>query len=90
MRDWLSTFGGVHLYHNGLRVNPYGNPGNDWLDMNLRRVQSPEERPGTNTSIGRVAVESNTELLIQKTDRSGFIESDAFHDIRNFAKDAME
>ena len=54
VREWLSEFGGVHVYHNGPRVMPYGNPGNDWLEMNLRRVRSPEERPGTNTSIGRI------------------------------------
>jgi hypothetical protein len=56
VREWLEAFGGVHLYENDLRVMPYGNPGNDWLDMNLRRAQSPEERPSTNTAIGRVAV----------------------------------
>jgi hypothetical protein len=38
VKTWLQTFGGVHLYQNGLRVNPYGNPGNDWLEMNLLRA----------------------------------------------------
>ena len=90
VRTWLQEFGGVHLYHNGLRVIPYGNPGNDWLDMNLRRVQSPEERPGTNTAIGRVKVFDIEELLIQKTDRSGFIEADAFLEMKSFAQDTME
>ena len=56
LRDWLGEVGGVHLYHRGLRVFPYGDPGQDWLDMNLRRAASPEERPSTNTSIGRVVV----------------------------------
>ena len=56
VRNWLSEFGGVHLYYNGLRVSPYGSPGDDWLEMNLRRVQSPEERPSTNTAIGRIEV----------------------------------
>ena len=44
IQEWLAEVGGVHLYENGLRVNPYGNPGNDWLDMNLARTRSPEER----------------------------------------------
>lgn len=90
VRQWLSTFGGVHLYENGLRVSPYGNPGNDWLDMNLSRVRSPEERPGTNTSIGRISVTDNSGMLLQKTDRSGFIESDSFIELRTFAQDALE
>ena len=90
VRTWLTEFGGVHLYCNGLRVAPYGGPGDDWLGMNLRRVRSPEERPGTNTSIGRLDVNDPQQRLVQKTDRSGFIESGAFDDLRAFAQDAME
>lgn len=90
VQGWLGEFGGVHFYYNGLRVSPYGNPGDDWLEMNLRRVRSPEERPGTNTSIGRVDVTDRRGRLIQKTDRSGFIEDESFIELRLFAQDAME
>lgn len=90
VKAWLREFGGVHLYENGLRVNPYGNQGNDWLDMNLSRVRSPEERPGTNTSIGVVRIRDSKGLLSQKTDRSGFIENDVFHEIKRFCQDALE
>ncbi len=90
VKEWLQNFGGVHIYQNGLRVTPYGDPGNDWLDMNLRRVRSPEERPSTNNSIGRVAFDDTESLLVQKTDRSGFIESDAFLEIREFGQIVMD
>ena len=90
VKEWLGAFGGVHLYHNGLRVSPYGNPGHDWLDMNLLRARSPEERPSTNTSIGKVEVEDRKAILVQKTDRSGFIETEAFADLRRFAMDSLE
>lgn len=90
VKAWLKEFGGVHLYQNRLRVSPYGNQGNDWLDMNLRRVRSPEERPSTNNSIGRVAVHDTSALLVQKTDRSGFIETEAFSELRLFAQDALD
>jgi hypothetical protein len=90
IRDWLGSFGGVHLYENKLRVSPYGNPGNDWLDMNLRRARSPEEKPSTNNSIGRVRVADSRSLLVQKTDRSGFIETTEFLELRQFAMDALD
>ncbi len=90
VRDWLGEFGGVHLYQNGLRVSPYGNPGNDWLDMNLLRARNPEERPSTNTTIGRVSILDPNSELIQKTDRAGFIETEKFVELRAFARDAME
>lgn len=89
VQEWLKEFGGVHLYENGLRVNPYGNPGNDWLDMNYSRARGPEERPSTNTSIGIVRIKDSKGLLSQKTDRSGFIENDDFHEIRTFCQDAL-
>ena len=90
IRAWLKEFGGVHIYFNGLRISPYGGPDDDWLGMNLRRARSPEERPSTNTSIGRVLINDEDSRLVEKTDRSGFIENVAFHDLRSFAQDSME
>jgi signal transduction histidine kinase len=90
VRNWLKQFGGVHLYQNGLRVSPYGNPGNDWLEMNLRRSRSPEERPSTNTAIGKVSIDHTDVLLVQKTDRSGFIETEVFTELKRFASDALD
>lgn len=89
LREWLKLVGGVHLYHRGLRVYPYGDRGHDWLDMNLLRVASPEERPSTNNSIGRVTVLDEGAVLEQKTDRTGFIESESFHDLRTLLQDIL-
>ncbi len=90
VQAWLREVGGVHLYDRGLRVHPYGDRGHDWLDINLARARSPELRPSTNNSLGRITVQDNNELLIQKTDRSGFIENEAFADLKNFATDSLE
>jgi signal transduction histidine kinase len=89
IRNWLSTVGGVHLYHRGLRVKPYGDPGNDWLEINLSRARAADERPSTSTVIGRVIVDDPDDILIQKTDRLGFIESEEFSELRQFAIDAL-
>ncbi len=90
VRKWLSAVGGVHLYHRGLRVRPYGDSGHDWLEMNLRRARSPEERPSTNTSLGKLVVADSEDILVQKTDRIGFIEDEAFTELRRFATDALD
>ena len=58
--------------------------------MNLRRAQDPELRPSTNTAVGRVTVIDEGGTLLQKADRTGFIEDDAFHDLRRFSIDALE
>ncbi|MFJ1815575.1 ATP-binding protein [Streptomyces sp. NPDC088139] len=90
LRPWLRVVGGVHLFHRGLRVHPYGDEGFDWLSLNLLRARSPELRPSTNTSIGRVSVEDPDALLIPKTDRMGFQENAAFIELRNFARSATD
>jgi len=89
IRNWLNEFGGVHLYYNGLRVAPYGDKGDDWLSLNLMRARSPELRPSTNTSVGRINITDNDRLLTQKTDRSGFIINEAFQELQVFATDAL-
>ena len=89
VREWLNEFGGVHLYYNGLRVSPYGDSGNDWLEINLMRARSPEVRPSTNNSMGRMVVSDDSGDLVQKTDRSGFIVNDAFIELKDFAVDAL-
>jgi signal transduction histidine kinase len=90
VRNWLSEVGGVHLYHRGLRVKPYGDRADDWLNINLARARNPEVRPSTSTVIGRVIAIDPDDLLIQKTDRLGFIENEAFLELRRFAVDVLE
>jgi signal transduction histidine kinase len=90
VRAWIKEVGGVHLFQRGLRVHPYGDEGQDWLELNLRRVRSPEGRPGTNTSVGRVVVDDDRGMLVPKTDRSGFVENTAFLEVKRFCSDVLE
>jgi signal transduction histidine kinase len=89
LKAWLAQFGGVRLYHRGVRVMPYGEQKNDWLDMNLRRSQHQELRPSTNNSSGCIRLEDPSGVFQQKTDRMGFMEGDAFDALRTFADNAL-
>lgn len=89
LREWLGVVGGVHLYHRKMRVRPFGEPGYDWLAMDVKRAGSPEERPSTNNSVGQIKVTDLNELLTQKTDRAGFIENEAFRELKQFAIDSL-
>jgi signal transduction histidine kinase len=90
VKRWLEQFGGVRLYHRGVRVLPYGDPKNDWLDMNLRRSQHQELRPSTNNSLGCVRIEDPSGVFQQKTDRLGFVESHALDELRRFTDEALD
>ncbi|WP_162931258.1 sensor histidine kinase [Streptomyces sporangiiformans] len=87
---WLDEVGGVHFYQRGLRVHPYGDRGYDWLDMNVLQKRNPEERPGTNNSVGRVMVVADNGQLVPKTDRSGFVENFAFVELKEFVRASLE
>lgn len=89
LKDWLKLFGGVRLYHRGVRVMPYGEQKNDWLDMNLRRSQHQELRPSTNNSSGCIRIEDPFGVFQQKTDRMGFMEGDAIDALRTFADNVL-
>ncbi|MFJ2724491.1 ATP-binding protein [Streptomyces collinus] len=90
LRPWLKVVGGVHFFHRGLRVHPYGDPGFDWLELNLLRSRSPEFRPSSNNSVGRVSVDDLADKLVPKTDRMGFQDNLEFIDLREFARRATD
>jgi signal transduction histidine kinase len=90
IRRWLAAVGGVHLYHRGLRVAPYGDKGDDWLKINLSRSRNPQVRPSTSTVIGRVSAEDANSQLLQKTDRLGFLENETFLNLQQFAMNTLE
>ena len=89
-RSELDAMAGVSLYRDGLRVLPYGEPGNDWLFLDQERIQAPAERIGNNQVIGLVEVDQSTNLRLRdKTNREGLIENDAFLDLRTLVRAAM-
>lgn len=88
LRAWLKDFGGIHIFQNGMRVGPYGDPNDDWTGMNALRASSPELSPTTRTSIGYLSFE-NQPAMVQKTDRSGFIESATFGALREFVRSTL-
>jgi signal transduction histidine kinase len=89
-RKELDALAGVSLYRDGLRVLPYGEPGNDWLFLDQERIQAPSERVGNNQVIGLVEVDQSSNLRLRdKTNREGLIENDSFLDMRVLARAAI-
>ncbi len=52
----LNALSGISVYRDDFRVSPYGNKGNDWLRLDLRRVQSPTLRVSNNQIVGRISI----------------------------------
>lgn len=85
IRSLLKEFGGVHVFLDGVRVAPYGDPTDDWTGMAGMRASNPEYMPQPRTAMGYVTLEDQP-YLKQKTDRSGFLESPATDALRAFVR----
>jgi C4-dicarboxylate-specific signal transduction histidine kinase len=83
VRKDLDAFAGINIYRDGFRVLPYGEPNNDWLRLDLRRVQNPTLRISNNQIFGYVQItaDGNPELQDQ-SNREGLRENQAYFDLR--------
>ncbi len=52
----LIDFGSIFLFLNGFRVAPYGERGNDWLGLDIRKTQGITRYLSTRDIVGRVEV----------------------------------
>jgi len=83
-KKYLKTNGGVKVFRDKLRVYDYGEPENDWLGLDYRRFQQPSKRISNNNLLGSVSLSrKDSSDLIEKTNREGFVENDAYQALRN-------
>lgn len=90
VRRDLDQAAGINIYRDGFRVLSYGEPTNDWLRLDLRRVQNPTLRLSNNQIVGYVLIgaDSNPRLRDQ-SNREGLTEGPALHDLRELAVSAL-
>ena len=83
LENYLDENGGVRVYRDGIRVYNYGERGDDWLGLDLRRVNIPTRRISRNIILGEVhlSLQQSTNL-VEKTNREGFVENDACERLR--------
>jgi signal transduction histidine kinase len=73
VKDLVNNWtGGLMVYRDGFRVNPYGGKGDDWLDLNTQAFKSSGYLLNTDQILGRVSIsrEANPRLVDQ-TNREG-------------------
>jgi signal transduction histidine kinase len=82
VRRDLDRAAGINIYRDGFRVLPYGEPRNDWLRLDLRRVQNPTLRLSNNQIVGYVLISADDNpLLHDQSNREGLIEGSALEDL---------
>ncbi|QOR76331.1 MAG: ATP-binding protein [Thermoflavifilum sp.] len=79
LKEYLKINGGIRIYRDGVRVYDYGEPENDWLELDIRRVNVPAKRISNNLILAAIELDRmHSTDLIEKTNREGFIENNAY------------
>lgn len=87
VRRDLDSGAGINVYRDRFRVLSYGEPGNDWLRLDSRRVQNPTLRLSNNQVVGYVLISADDNLLLRdQSNREGLIEGPAVDDLRELVK----
>lgn len=74
----LKEHSGIKVFKNDLRIYDYGSPSNDWLGLDLERIQN-KMWFSNNNSIGYIFLDAETSSsLTEKTNREGFVENEAY------------
>lgn len=83
IRGVLDKAAGVNVYRDGFRTLPYGEPGNDWLQLDSRRVNNPTLRLSNNQIVGFIHISADTNPdLRDQSNREGIMAGQALDDLR--------
>ncbi|WP_319542720.1 ATP-binding protein [uncultured Pseudodesulfovibrio sp.] len=74
-------FGSIFLFVNGFRVSPYGDPGDDWLQIDQRKAQGTKRYLGTRDTLGRIELTGDQWQIISS--REGIVKDEAFAQLTN-------
>ena len=89
--DFLSINGGVRVYRDDMRIYNYGEPGDDWLNLDKTRINQPSQRIGNKNILAAVHISrADSRDLREKTNREGFIEDSAYFVFQESVQRAIE
>jgi len=73
-------YGSIFLYKNGFRIHPYGDEGDDWLGLEIRKGQGYARNLGTREVMGRIEVNGYQPNLREVSSRDAGLEKTTEYD----------
>lgn len=84
-------FGSIFLFLNGFRISPYGNSGDDWLGLDLRKGQGTARNLGSREVVGRIEITGSEDKFKPISSREGLKKTEAFIQLQNdFAREVIQ
>lgn len=77
VKDFLASNAGIKIFRDNMRVFNYGEPYDDWLGLDYRKIQRAGDHFAKGQTIGAINLNLNNTYnqLVEKTNREGFIEN---------------
>lgn len=76
------NFGSVFLFLNGFRIAPYGDRGDDWLGLDLRKTQGIQRYLSSRDIVGRIEISGSEEKFKPISSREGLKKTPAVNQLR--------
>jgi len=76
-------FGSIFLFSNGFRVAPYGDRGDDWLGLDVRKTQGTTRYLSSRDIIGRIEVSDGKDAFQPVSSREGLKNTSSFLELKN-------
>lgn len=83
IRELIRANSGVALYRDGFRVQPFGEPGFDWLGFDQRRINNPTLRLSNRQVAGFVYISADENPGLQdRSHREGLIDTPEYEELK--------
>ena len=90
IQAYLDQQGGMRVYRDGIRVYNYGEAGDDWLGLDIRRVNRPTLHVSQNIVVGAIDLSlAASGGLKEKTNREGFVENENYENLKRVILGAL-
>jgi signal transduction histidine kinase len=76
-------YGSIYLFLNGFRIPPYGEEGDDWLNLEQRRAQGYARFLSSRDIVGRVEVLDSENSFRIISSREGLVRNESFSKLTN-------
>lgn len=91
VKQFIKDNSGVKIFRDNIRVYNYGEQYDDWLGLDLDKIQRAGDHFGKKVTVGAIELnlKSSNDGLIEKTNREGFIDNTQFNKFQLLIKEVF-
>ena len=88
VKDYIRENCGIKVYRDNIRVYNYGEPFDDWLNLEFAKVQRAGDHFSKKVTVGAISLqlEKSRNSLTEKTNREGFSENETYWKLRDIVR----